>query len=155
MKIVTYDPITHYRQVADLWERTLGDCYPVSERVLWPRIVSRPTYEPGDGVAAVVEGKVAGFGIVELDRAPLGDRRSASIQALLVDPAYQRRRIGSAMLTLLENTRLVAEGAGAAGLAGAWKRRADLAGKTVAVIVSGGNVTLDGLAEAMKEERAW
>lgn len=59
------------------------------------------------------------------------------------------------MVTLLESTRLVAEGAGAAGLAGACKRRADLAGKTVAVIVSGGNVTLDGLAEAMKEERAW
>ncbi len=59
------------------------------------------------------------------------------------------------MLTLLENTRLLAEGAGAAGLAGAYKRRAELAGKTVAVIVSGGNVTLDGLAEAMNEERAW
>jgi threonine dehydratase len=60
-----------------------------------------------------------------------------------------------AMLTLLETTRLLAEGAGAAGLAGAYKRRADLQGKTVAVIVSGGNVTLDGLTEAMNEERAW
>ncbi len=65
------------------------------------------------------------------------------------------RELRQAMLTLLESTRLVAEGAGAAGLAGAIKRRTDLAGKTVAVIVSGGNVTLDGLAEAMKEERAW
>jgi threonine dehydratase len=59
------------------------------------------------------------------------------------------------MLTLLQTTRLLAEGAGAAGLAGAWKRRSSLAGKTVAVIVSGGNVTLDGLAEAMNKERAW
>jgi len=59
------------------------------------------------------------------------------------------------MLTLLETTRLLVEGAGAAGLAGAYKRRASLQGKTIAVIVSGGNVTMDGLSEAMKEERAW
>ena len=50
---------------------------------------------------------------------------------------------------------MLAEGAGAAGLAGAYERRASLAGKKVAVIVSGGNVTLDGLAQAMNEERAW
>jgi threonine dehydratase len=60
-----------------------------------------------------------------------------------------------AMLTLLETTRLLAEGAGAAGLAGAYARRADFAGQKVAVIVSGGNLTLDGLAQAMEEERAW
>jgi threonine dehydratase len=59
------------------------------------------------------------------------------------------------MLTLLETTRVLAEGAGAAGLAGAWVRRASLAGKKVAVIVSGGNVTLDGLAQVMNEEHAW
>lgn len=59
------------------------------------------------------------------------------------------------MLTLLETTRLLAEGAGAAGLAGAHKQRDNLKGKKVAVIVSGGNVTLDGLGEAMSEEQAW
>ncbi len=59
------------------------------------------------------------------------------------------------MLTLLETTHVLAEGAGAAGLAGAHARRESLAGKKVAVIVSGGNVTLDGLAQAMQEERAW
>ncbi len=60
-----------------------------------------------------------------------------------------------AMLTLLETTRVLAEGAGAAGLAGAYERRASFAGKKVAVIVSGGNLTLDALAQAMSEERAW
>ncbi len=59
------------------------------------------------------------------------------------------------MLTLLESSRLVAEGAGAAGLAGAYRRRESLQGRKVVVIVSGGNVTLDGLALAMREERAW
>jgi threonine dehydratase len=70
---------------------------------------------------------------------------------MLVSDAALKR----AMLTLLETTRVLAEGAGAAGLAGAYERRESLAGKKVAVIVSGGNLTLDVLAQAMSEERAW
>lgn len=70
---------------------------------------------------------------------------------VLVDDSELKR----SMLTLLETTRVLAEGAGAAGLAGARKQREALVGKKVAVIVSGGNVTLDVLAEAMNEERAW
>jgi threonine dehydratase len=65
------------------------------------------------------------------------------------------RDLKRSMLTLLETTRVLAEGAGAAGLAGAYKDRDALAGKKVAVIVSGGNVTLDVLAKALNEERAW
>ncbi len=72
-------------------------------------------------------------------------------EIMLVTDADLRR----AMLTLLETTRVLAEGAGAAGLAGLYERRSAYAGKKVAVIVSGGNLTLDGLAEAMEKERAW
>lgn len=60
-----------------------------------------------------------------------------------------------AILTLLETTHMLAEGAGAAGLAGAHRQRQSLAGKKVAVIVSGGNLTMDSLNQAMAEERAW
>lgn len=70
---------------------------------------------------------------------------------MLVSDADLRR----AMLTLLETTHVLAEGAGAAGLAGLYERRTAYAGKKVAVIVSGGNLTLDGLADAMDKERAW
>lgn len=70
---------------------------------------------------------------------------------LLVTDAELRR----ALLTLLETTRTLAEGAGAAGLAGAYRMRNDLAGKKVAVIVSGGNLTLETLQHTMAEERAW
>ncbi len=72
-------------------------------------------------------------------------------EIMLVSDSDLRR----AMLTLLETTHVLAEGAGAAGLAGLYERRSVYAGKKVAVIVSGGNVTLDGLAEAMDKERAW
>jgi threonine dehydratase len=59
------------------------------------------------------------------------------------------------MLTLLETTRVLAEGAGAAGLAGAYRDRDKLQGKRVAVIVSGGNLTLETLSQSMNEERVW
>lgn len=70
---------------------------------------------------------------------------------LLVTDGELRR----AILTLLETTRTLVEGAGAAGLAGAYRMRRDLAGKKVAIIVSGGNLTLDMLRQTMAEERAW
>jgi threonine dehydratase len=60
-----------------------------------------------------------------------------------------------AILTLLETTRQLAEGAGAAGLAGAYARRGELAGKKVGVVLSGGNLTLDGLRQALSEEAPW
>jgi threonine dehydratase len=68
--------------------------------------------------------------------------------ALVSDPEIKR-----AMLTYLERTRLLVEGAGASPLAAAYARREELAGKTVALIISGGNVTLDVLASAINEEK--
>ncbi|MDQ3539085.1 MAG: threonine/serine dehydratase [Chloroflexota bacterium] len=70
---------------------------------------------------------------------------------LLVTDTDLRRSI----LTLLETTRTLAEGAGGAGLAGAYQMRNDLSGKKVAIVVSGGNLTLDALQQIMAEERAW
>ena len=69
----------------------------------------------------------------------------------LVTDAELRR----AILTLLETTRLLAEGAGAAAVAAAYGMRCELAGQKVAVVLSGGNLTLDALAEALATERPW
>lgn len=65
------------------------------------------------------------------------------------------RDLRRAIVTLLETTSVMAEGAGGAALAGAYARRESLAGKTVAVILSGGNLTLDALEQALAEERPW
>ena len=70
---------------------------------------------------------------------------------MLVSDSELRRSI----LTLLETTRMLAEGAGAAALAGLARRREDMAGKNVAVILSGGNLTLEALGQALAEERPW
>jgi threonine dehydratase len=55
----------------------------------------------------------------------------------------------AAMRLLIEKTRNLVEGAGAAPLAGALRIRDRLAGKRVALIISGGNVTLAALKDLL------
>jgi threonine dehydratase len=55
------------------------------------------------------------------------------------------RELHDAVLTLLRTAHVVAEESGAAATAGALKLKDRLAGKKVAIIVSGGNMTLDNL----------
>jgi threonine dehydratase len=69
----------------------------------------------------------------------------------LVSDADLRR----AILTILETTRMLAEGAGAAAVAAAYQIRHDLSGKKVAAVISGGNLTLAGLKQAIDEEQPW
>lgn len=69
----------------------------------------------------------------------------------LVSDAEIRR----AILVILETARMLAEGAGAAALAAAYQMREELAGKKVAAVVSGGNLTLDALRCALDEEQPW
>jgi threonine dehydratase len=58
--------------------------------------------------------------------------------------------IRAAMVHLLEQTRQLVEAAGAAALAGALELRPRLAGKRVALICSGGNITLEQLRELLE-----
>jgi threonine dehydratase len=60
-----------------------------------------------------------------------------------------------AMLLLLEQAHLVAEGAGAASTALAQKLAPELRGKRVGIVVSGGNVTGDTLRRALSDDTSW
>jgi threonine dehydratase len=60
----------------------------------------------------------------------------------------------AAMLALMESAWIVAEGAGAAATAAAIKLRPDLQGKSVCCVVSGGNVPLSGLRDALAKGMA-
>jgi len=70
--------------------------------------------------------------------------------------------IGEAVLLMLERMKLLVEGAGAAALAGAIKMGAALAGRRVAIVLSGGNIDVNlldriighGLAKAGRLMRA-
>ena len=59
--------------------------------------------------------------------------------------------IAAAMRTLLSTTHQLVEGAGAAGLAGLMKLRDELAGRRVAIVLSGGNVDLPTLRRVVTE----
>ena len=65
---------------------------------------------------------------------------------VLVSDDEIRRAIG----LLIEKAHTMAEGAGAAATAGAVKIRESLKGKKVSITVSGGNITLDQLTDAIK-----
>lgn len=54
-----------------------------------------------------------------------------------------------ALRALVEHAHVLVEPAGAAGLAAAWARRADLVGRRVVLVLTGANVTLPTLQEAL------
>jgi threonine dehydratase len=68
-------------------------------------------------------------------------------ELMLVSDADLRR----AIVTLLRTTRQLAEGAGAAPLAAAILRRDELRGKTIGLVISGGNITVEQLREILDE----
>ena len=59
--------------------------------------------------------------------------------------------IASAMLALIENHKIVAEGAGAAPVAAAMYNKAEIAGKKAVCVVSGGNVDVTVLSRAISK----
>jgi threonine dehydratase len=61
--------------------------------------------------------------------------------------------IAAAIRLLIETTRQIVEGAGAAALAAAMKHRDELAVKYVGLIVSGGNITIDQLKRIIHGEK--
>lgn len=58
-----------------------------------------------------------------------------------------------AIILLLRSAHQLAEGAGAAATAGALKLRDQLRGKKVAIILSGGNLTIEGLRQVLMPSR--
>lgn len=58
--------------------------------------------------------------------------------------------IRRAMVWMIERAHTLAEAAGAAALAGAYRRREELAGKKVGIICSGGNISLAQLRQALE-----
>ncbi len=67
---------------------------------------------------------------------------------ILVDDAEIKR----AIVTLLEHTRYLAEGAGAAPLTAAFQLREKLAGRRIVLVMSGGNLSLEQLKKILLEE---
>jgi len=103
------------------------------------REVIRPSKTSADGLATRSPFKL-----------PLEILRDLLDDFLLVSEA----EIARAVLTLLEKTHNLAEGAGASPLAAALKVRESLAGKKVVLVMSGGNLTLTALCDLLTKYNA-
>lgn len=80
-----------------------------------------------------------------------GDVTFPLLQRVLDDVVMvDEDEIAQAMVLLLERSKLVAEGAGAAGVAALMSHKIDVAGKRVAVVISGGNVDINMLARVVE-----
>ncbi|HLV79814.1 MAG TPA: threonine/serine dehydratase [Chthonomonadaceae bacterium] len=102
------------------------------------RVVSRPNRTFAEGLAT-------GTGFA-LPQAILWEMLAEFL--LLED-----EEIGQAMVWMIERAHTLAEEAGAAALAAAYRLRVELAGKKVGVVCSGGNVSLPHLREALQRFR--
>jgi threonine dehydratase len=90
-----------------------------------PVSVARPVDTIADGLATG-----------NLGRLPFDVIRQHVRRVVTVDDF----EIGEALLLMLERMKLLAEGAGAAALAGALKIRSELQGRRIVIVVSGGNI---------------
>ena len=89
----------------------------------------------GPPVDTIADGLATG----RIGRIPFEAIRGLVRRAVTVDDF----EIGAAVLLLLERMKLLAEGAGATALAGAIKIADELKGRTIVVVVSGGNIDIN------------
>jgi len=96
-----------------------------------------------------VEAKMETFAEGLATRAPFEVPQSIMRELLDDFILVSEDEMREAMRLLIEHTRNLPEAAGAAPLAGALKLKASLSGKTVALVMSGGNITLKQLREVL------
>jgi len=101
--IETYNPLDHARLVYELWQANMGETAPLAERMFHQYTAGRLSYDEGDGIIAICDGKVVGFGMIEVDRLSTDISGWCSITALFVDRGYRRRGIGRAIFAELES----------------------------------------------------
>lgn len=97
-------------------------------------------YEKYDAAPTIAEGLAGGFGLV-----PFTIARDLIDEVVLVS----EEEICEAVFFLLQAAQMVVEGSGAVGVAALLSGKADLKGKKVAVILSGGNMDLEILSQIM------
>ncbi len=88
--------------VVELWNRALGDTFPLRPRLLHQVTLGDPDLQPSDALVAWRQGQVIGF---ILARTRPGYPLTADqgwVEAIIVDPAHQRQGLGTALLAEAE-----------------------------------------------------
>lgn len=97
---------THGPAIVALWNRTLGDAYPLLERLLQQNLDENPNFRPEDAVLAWDGDDLVGFALLQRYRGDephcQGWRTQAWLAAVVVAPGHQRQGIGTRMVSLLQ-----------------------------------------------------
>ena len=93
-----YDPQRDEGQVYGLWQRTLGQAWPLSRAAFHYVTVGNEAYQPGDHVVAQVDREVVGFCGAQAWPVPGGSAPRGELGVVMVGPGYQRQGIGCALL---------------------------------------------------------
>jgi predicted N-acetyltransferase YhbS len=84
--------------VARLWNRAIGDAFPLQEAVLQQLLERNPSYRREDALVARAHGQPVGFAYAGLHRSETPEmesyRRRAFLHAIVIDEAWRRRGIG-------------------------------------------------------------
>ena len=93
-----YEPQRDEGQVYGLWQRTLGQAWPLSQATFHYVTIGSTAYQPGDHVVAQVDQEVVGFVGAQAWLVPGGSAPRGELMAVMVDPGYQRQGIGRALM---------------------------------------------------------
>lgn len=98
VRLLPYEPAAA-PHVVRLWNDAIGDTFPIREPALRQCLEANPSARPEDGCLAWAEnGRLVGFGYAGFHRLELPEtaafRERGQVQAVVVDPAVQRRGIG-------------------------------------------------------------
>jgi len=92
--------------VVGLWNRALGQEFPLRQRLWRQQTAGDPSFRSGDALVAVENGQVVGLVLAKLFREEYEScaayRHMGWISALVVDPDWQGRGIGKALLEQAE-----------------------------------------------------
>jgi beta-N-acetylhexosaminidase len=98
IQIRPYNPVRDEPQVYALWQRTLTPNWPLSQAAFHDKTVASQVYQPGDHFVAECADGVIGF-VATQARMILGEPHPrGELMVVMVDPAFQRRGIGRALL---------------------------------------------------------
>ncbi|MBN8635293.1 MAG: GNAT family N-acetyltransferase [Anaerolineae bacterium] len=89
MQLRTYQ-LTDFEAVYALWQATLGSRWPLSAPYFQRMISGAAVYRPGDHFVLEEAGRIIGFAATQTHAAG----KSASLQLIMVSPAYQRQGFG-------------------------------------------------------------
>jgi len=84
--------------VVRLWNRAMGDLFPLRQRLLHQTTLGDPNLQEGDALVAWVGGRLCGFALARSWPPSAGGGEAQGwLEAVVVDPEFQRQGLGTAL----------------------------------------------------------